>query len=269
MPVNTAANTSDKPREVPYVQTLSNGLRIVEALKDGPQSRAELQQRTGIERSAVYRLLRTLEAHGFVSHSSDGRYRLGLYLWELGAAARGDPDLGLTEASSPLIRQLAEEFGESVHLSVYNAGDTVYIDKAEGSHPIRSYTRLGGRAPAYCVATGKALLAHQPEEEQKRVADGSLERFTDKTITSPRRLMQELAGIRQAGFALNRGEWRSDVGGVAAAIIDVAGDPVAALGFSGPLQRIEERREELISALWSACRRLRAELRWEDHPKRD
>jgi simple sugar transport system ATP-binding protein/ribose transport system ATP-binding protein len=175
-------------------------------------------------------------------------------------------EVGLAEISHPLIRRLAEEHGESVHLSVYGAGDAVYIDKADASDPVRSYTRVGGRAPAYCVATGKALLAHQPEKERQRVADGQLERFTDRTITNRRALLQELAAIRESGVALNHGEWRADVGGVAVPIIDPSGALVAAIGFSGPLPRIEHRRDALTGALLTARERLHTELEWQTHP---
>ena len=71
---------------------------------------------------------------------------------------------------------LVEETGESVHLAIYDSGEVVYIDKREGSQAVRAYSHVGGRAPAHCVATGKALLAFAGEAEWVRIARAGLER---------------------------------------------------------------------------------------------
>jgi IclR family transcriptional regulator, KDG regulon repressor len=128
----------------------------------------------------------------------------------------------------------------------------VHIDKADGSNPVGSYTTLGGRAPAYCVATGKLLLAHSNATVREQVLQGELTRFTPLTLAEAPLLRRELERVRTDGFAVNRGEWRAGVGGVAVPVMSPFNDVVAALGFSGPADRILGRMEELILALREA-----------------
>ncbi len=239
-----------------YLQTLGRGLDVLEALRDRPLSIAELAEQVRFERSAVYRVVRTLETHGFlVRDDRSGMCRLGLKVWELGL--RTDPVAEVRVAARPYVQGLVERFGETSVLAVYDAGEVLYIDRIEGTHPIGSSTQLGGRAPAHCVASGKALLAWQPTAEVERFLANGLERHTDHTITDPTALRVELEGIRHTGVAVNIGEWRADVGGVAAAIVTDGGAPIAALGLSGPADRLRDQVPEVSAALREAIGELR------------
>jgi DNA-binding IclR family transcriptional regulator len=135
------------------------------------------------------------------------------------------------------LESLASRTSETVHLSVLDETEVLYIDKIDSPQPVRAYSRLGGRAPAYCVATGKALLAYAPDSVVDKL-DGKLERHTPRTITKFDELKRELARVREQGYALNRGEWRESVCGLAAPIFSANGRTVAAVGISGPLERL-------------------------------
>lgn len=236
-----------------YLQTLGRGLDVLTHLSGGPLTLREIGDRLGVNRSSAYRLVQTLVIHGMVAKDSGGHgaIRLTPRLWELGVRVVGPAEI--RSAAGREVRALSEKYGETVHLATYHRGDVVYIDKADGWHPIGSYTQLGGRAPAYCVATGKTLLAHQPASEIERILAGHLEGFTPLTVTSPEELQRELDEVKKQGFALNRGEWRLGVAGVAVPLPDLTGATVAALGFSGPVDRITERRDELLEALQQAA----------------
>ncbi len=239
----------------PYAQTLGRGIEMLILLADGPRSSRDLGEQLGLNRSTSYRLVQTLVHHGLVQRSSDGAtYALTPRLWELGVRAIGPSEIRV--AAGRAVRELCEKYGETVHLAIYDQGEVVYIDKADAWQPIGSYTRLGGRAPSYCVATGKALLAHQPEREIERCLEIGLERFTSHTLTDPDELRLALARIRRDGHAINHGEWRQDVAGLAVPLFDAVGTPVAALGFSGPAARLLERSVELLEALRHAVREI-------------
>jgi len=124
----------------------------------------------------------------------------------------------------------------------------IYLDKIESSEPVRAYTTVGGRAPAYAVATGKALLAWQRPELIEAVATG-LKRHTATTLADRVLLGLELARIREQGFAVNLGEWRESVGGIAAPIRSADGRVDAAIGISGPRQRITPERIATFATL--------------------
>lgn len=235
--------------------TLVNGIRIVELLAARPATVREMADALGMANQTTYRLVRTLISVGWVCReSARDRYRLTASVWALGTLSYEQTELRDIVADS--VVRLAADLGETVHLSTYEAGRVIYIDKADGSQPIRSYTRLGGQAPAYCVATGKALLAHQPVAEQARVLGGELVAHSPRTITDPGALAAELDQVRHQGFAVNRGEWRAEVGGVAVALRSPRGDVPAALGFSGPVDRILARQDELVTALDDELQRI-------------
>jgi DNA-binding IclR family transcriptional regulator len=217
--------------------TVLKTLRVIEALgeSDKPRGITELSRELKLTKSNVHRLIETLAASGYVYRREGGRYELTLKLWELGMTVVSRLDL--KEVAAPHLRELAARTAETVHLSVFDDGSVVYIEKIESSHPVRAYSRVGGRAPAYCVATGKALLAYQPPELINRIAR-TLIRFTRRTITNPEGFVRELERIKRDGYAVNQGEWRDSVCGVAAPIWDGSGVVVAAVGISGPVQRL-------------------------------
>jgi DNA-binding IclR family transcriptional regulator len=123
---------------------------------------------------------------------------------------------------------------------VLDGDEVIYIDKVDSSEPIQAYSHVGGRAPAHCVATGKALLSCRSNAFLNDLAT-RLKPYSEHTITDPARFLAEMEQIRKQGFALNLGEWREGVWGVAALIRDARGEVAGAVGISGPSFRIKER----------------------------
>jgi len=222
--------------------TLLKGLAVLEALAASrePRGVTELAHELGLLKSNVHRLLQTLAARGYVrKDAASGRYECTLRIWELGALVAGRLDV--RRVARPHAAALAERTAETVHVSVLDGTEVLYIDKVESPHPVRAYSQVGGRAPAYCVATGKALLAHAPDEVVAGLG-GELGRYTPRTITDPEALRKELRRVREVGYAVNRGEWREAVGGLAAPVFDVSRAAVAAIGLSGPTDRLNPSR---------------------------
>jgi DNA-binding IclR family transcriptional regulator len=223
-------------------KTLLKGLRLIEALarSDGPRGVTDLAKQLSLTKSNIHRLLKTLQSRDYLRQvESTGNYDLSLKLWELGSLVLSRLDIKNIAASH--LEKLADHSRETVHLSILDDREVVYIDKIDSPEPVRAYSRLGGRAPAYCVATGKALLAFAPETTINSIIR-SLIPFTPRTIRTETAFRAELDKIRVAGWAINRGEWRPTVGGVAAPIRDASGAVIAAVGISGPLERLKPSR---------------------------
>lgn len=235
-------------------KTLLKGLSMLEMLVESSgevRSVEDVAAMTGLSRSNAHRTLQTLISAGYVEKSlSMGGYRSTLKMFELGA--RQMQSLDVRKLAHPFISQLAKESGETAHLSVLDGLDVIYIDKVDSLQPIRAYSRIGGRGPAYAVATGKALLAAQGEKYLEAYKN-TLERFTPQTIDDFEALKIELAKIRRIGYAVNRGEWREGVGGVAAVIYDGFDAPVAAIGLSGPLDRLSVVRMKDLAPKVLGC----------------
>lgn len=221
-------------------QTVSKALKLLEALAvhTQPQGVTDLANELGLVKSNVHRLLKVLEEHHFVRQDRIGDgYECTLKLWELGSLVADRIDV--RQIASPFMVSLAEQTLETVHLSVLDGSDVLYINKIDSAHPVRAYTRIGGRAPAYCVATGKALLAFESPDTVDQMGR-ALTTYTDSTITDISALKKELACVRRLGYAINHGEWRETVTGLAAPIFTARSRPIAALGISGPIDRLRD-----------------------------
>ena len=213
------------------------GLRLIEALacSESPRGVTELALELQMTKSNVHRLLGTLQAQGYVRQTGAlAAYELTPRIWEFGCRVMSRFDLA--QFGRPAMQWLAECTKETVHLSILDGLDVVYLDKIESAHSVRAYTRVGGRAPAWCVATGKAMLAFAPPELLEGI-EPRLHAYTPHSIIRMDELHEALAGVCRAGHAVNRGEWRADVFGLAAPVFNVSGQVVGAIGISGPAQR--------------------------------
>ncbi|WP_329206923.1 helix-turn-helix domain-containing protein [Streptomyces sp. NBC_01696] len=172
----------------------------------------DIAARTGLPAPTALRLVRELVAWGGLERGADGRYRLGLRLRVLGAAA--PCPRGLLDAALPALRALGARTGGHADLAVLSA------PSAEGVLCLVS----GERPPAHATAYGKVLMAGPPEE---------LPRHTRHTVVSPGLLAGQLARVREAGLAVCAEEFRLGEVSVAAPVRGPSGT-VAALGVTVP-----------------------------------
>jgi DNA-binding IclR family transcriptional regulator len=235
-------------------RTVAKALGILEfvGLK-GRSSLAEISRQTRLPKSTLHRLIKTLINEGFVQRTVHGQYCGTVKLWRIGANAV-DYD-SIRQQALPILQRLVEETSETAHYAVYEGGSGVYLEKVDGTHPIRSYTAVGGRSPAYASATGKAILAWRDEREIAEIGR-TAQRLTAATHVGAKELCRHAAEIRTAGFSVNRGEWRDDVWGIAAPIFGPTGDVLASVGISGPSDRIKRAMPELTVAVRKAAKAL-------------
>ena len=231
-------------------KTLLKGLSVLEALAEmngAARSIDEVAEIVGLTRSNTHRTLQTLMHAGYVMKDPVfGGYRSSLKMFKLGAAQLNRLDV--RKLAPPYMERLAKATGDTIHLSILEGLDVIYIDKIDSLQPVRAYSMVGGRAPAYAVATGKALLAAHGAEYVDRYSN-LLVRHTSATIVELPALKMELAKIRKAGYAVNRGEWREGVGGMASVVFDGFERPVAGIGISGPLDRFAGGRVKELAPL--------------------
>ncbi|MBW0116621.1 IclR family transcriptional regulator, partial [Pseudonocardia abyssalis] len=151
----------------------------------------EIGRRAGLPLSTAHRLVGELTQWGALERGADGRYRIGLRLWEVGALA--PRSVGLREAAMPFLADLHEVTGENVQLAVLDGTEVVYVDRISGRAAVNVITRVGGRLPLHATGVGLVLLAHAPPELQEQVLAAPLRRYTDRTICSPTELRRVLA----------------------------------------------------------------------------
>ncbi|HUC61715.1 MAG TPA: IclR family transcriptional regulator [Alphaproteobacteria bacterium] len=242
-------------------KTIAKAIRLIETLarEPPPHGVSELARALGLNKTTVHRLLNGLARLGYVKQGDRaGTYELTMKLWEIGTHILAQRDV--SRIATGILRELAGQTGETVHLAIPDGQDVVYIDKADGAHPLRIFTPIGGRVPLYCGSTGKCVLAFQAPAFIDSVGR-NLKAFTPRTITAPARLLRELETVRQQGYAINVGEWRIGISGVAAPIRDRVGTVVASVGASGPSNRLPVSALRAMSPLVIAsAARISAEL---------
>jgi DNA-binding IclR family transcriptional regulator len=235
--------------------TLAKGLAVLDWLaRQQRDCRAtEVAQAFGLARSNAHRTLQTLVECGWATQdAATSSYRAGLRLFELGALVSQATDI--TARERPQLAALARATGETIHLATLDGAEIVYLDKFDSPLPVAAYSRIGGRAPAYCVASGKALLAAaQLDAAGLRERLGTLVAHTPNTITDFARLEAEMQRVRAAGCAENREEWRLGVCGLGAVLRDARGDAVAAVGMSVPSIRFARSQARQFSAAIIDC----------------
>lgn len=221
-------------------KTVVKAIRVLESLALSPQPRplGEIAAACEMTKSNAHRLLQTLSELHYVRQVPESRsYEATLRLWEMGM--RVFERFDIRGIASPILRGLQERTGESVHLSIFDNGDAVYIDRIDSQQAVRAYIRIGDRVPAYCTATGRAMLACLGETEVA-AASRDMRAHTELTVTTPEALAAALSEVRKKGYALTRGEWRKGVVGVAAPIRSQSGMVIAGVGVAGPAERMTD-----------------------------
>ena len=222
-------------------KTVVKALQVLEALalSDRPRGVTDLARELQLSKSNVYRLLETLRESSYVERVHGGKaFEATLKLWRLGA--RVTARLDVKAAAPPFLLELRDKTKETARLTVLQGDQGIVIEQVETQHPLRVQTPIGGVLLLYCSATGKAMLAFQPVEVIERIAS-SMEKYTPATASARQDLLDELEQIRRDGFALNRGERIESVCGVAAPVRDRSGTVTAAIGISGPAERLSVR----------------------------
>ena len=224
--------------------TLVKGLRILEALSlsNEPLGVSTLSETLGIGRSNTHRLLKTLSATGYVSQEpGTRRYLATLKTWEQGSLIVERSRL--RRAAQPVLRRLHEETGEVVYLSVLHGGEILYVLKIDPVDHLATTARAGQRVPAIFTASGKVLLASQPDPG--RLIDEVAARIPSFDPGRKQALLKEIEEIQAEGFAYSVSGWTAHANSVAVVVPNASLPPVAAIGLAtlgGELPRRQQRR---------------------------
>ncbi len=240
----------DTPNEANLSQTVLKALDILESVADAdrPLSAAKVAKRCKLSRPTAYRLLSTLAARGYVTHVEGSAYRLGTQALSLSKKVLDSLDL--PELAKPHMRQLSDVANETVHLSILDNTEILYIARAESSQSVRMASTIGTRNKLHCTAMGKAILAFLPASDQAKLIEQlKLTGCTAAAITDRATLVEELANVRAQKFAIDDEESEDGVRCVGAPIYDHTGRVFAAISVSGPAYRLSVARLNALSSL--------------------
>jgi DNA-binding IclR family transcriptional regulator len=239
-----ALHSSDSvANEQYYLRSIGRALEVLDCF-DGkaPLALKEIGISTGLPESTLFRVLLTLEKHGYLKQAVDGTYQLASKLrfgWLIEQANV------LRDKVRPELERLTRRFNETVSMA-YLYDDRIHVlDSIETFHEIRISNRIGRVLPPHCSAMGKAITAYQDRALAEQIVEVyGLSRRTDFTITDRALLFDEFAQIRSTGIACDRQE--SILGGIcySAALRPAEGPVVAAISLSTPVVRMTPQRDE-------------------------
>lgn len=176
-----------------------------------PRSLTDIAEETGLPLSTAHRLLRELEEWDALQRDEQGRYQIGIRLWELGQHAGRQ----VRDIARPLLQDLYSLTQETVHIAIREQTDALYIDRIYGTRRVPQASRVGGRLPLHATAVGKVLLAFEEEWVREAVLSQRLEGRTSETLVDPDRLRTELAIVRERGYATTHDEVRMGTASIA------------------------------------------------------
>ena len=201
----------------------------------------QISELVGINKSTVHRLLATLVGKRFLERDpTTGVYRPGIRLIQMAFLTMEHNDL--RRLAAPYLHNLCEQHHENVNLSVLDDTDVVYVDVIESSQRVKLAASPGQRLPAFCTASGKAILAFVPEENVKRILERGMPRYTQNTILSREAFFENMRHAQEQGFALSEQEFEEGINAIAAPIFNNKSKPIASVSIAGPAYRLTRER---------------------------
>lgn len=227
-----------KTRSVP---ALERGLLILEYLAQSRRgvTLSQLTRKLQLPRSTGHALLLTYERTGYVQRcEKTGRYCLGLRLQALANQALWG--ISLRSQAAPLLHQLMQETGLTVHLAVMEDGDVILIDRIEAPGAPQLATWVGKRMGLHCTALGKVLIAELPESVlDELIRKHGMVRHNENTIASRRMLRLSCENVQRLGYATDDEEEEIGVRCIGAPVRNISGEIIAAISISGTKAQLE------------------------------
>ena len=237
--------TAIKTQTVP---ALDRALSILEILA---RSRAgltlpELVQQSKLPRSSVHYLLVTLERRGYVQRNErTSRYMFGMNLVQLSNMAISG--LSLRQQATPYLHHLMRRTQMTVHMAILKDNEAVLIAKCDPPQRVRVATWIGKRMDVHCTGLGKALIAYLAEPELERIIrEHGLPRHNENTISTPKKLREELAKVVRLRCALDDEEDEIGLRCIGVPVLNPAGRAIAAVSIAGPAGELNDSRFDLL-----------------------
>lgn len=231
------------------VRSVARAVDVLSLFDDEHPSRPlrDVVRQTGLPKTTVVRLLSTLESLGLVAQAAESTYTVGPVflrwvkladsIWDVSAEARA------------VMSRLVDECGETVNVYIRRDLTRVCIAQVEGTRTVRSVVEVGVPYALSAGAAAQVLLGDAPGDV--------LRALTNDSPTSLDSLAREVAGVREAGFAVTHGQRELGASAVASPIVSHDGRILAALSASGPTSRFTaDRVGAYVDAVTSAAREI-------------
>jgi len=164
----------------------------------------------------------------------------------------------LRRLAAPFLHSLSEQYRENVNLTVLDNTDVIYVDVIESPQRVKLAAEKGQRLPAFCTASGKAILAFLPEERLEHILKNGMPKYTPNTITALEAYYKDMKLTRERGYAISEQEFEEGINALAAPICS---QPIASVSIAGPAYRLtRERMIEMAPDLMATVLKIAREV---------
>lgn len=251
---------------MPIIQSVERALRIMDLFDERARelSITEISKRMSLHKSTVHSLLKTLQEQRYIAQNEEnGKYRLGLKLFERGNMVLGDLDL--RKVARKHLEKLSATTNLTVHLVILDGQEGIYIDKVEGSGVTVLYSRIGRRVPVHTSAVGKSLISTKTDAELDQFLENyQYTKQTAKSISKKEELLEEIDNVRLAGYSVDNEENEPGIFCLAVPIKDYSSKVIAGISMSMPAAKVtDEIREQYVGLLKECSTSISQELGYE------
>lgn len=231
------------------MSTVGKALSLLDLLSQLDQDigLTEVAHRGALDKATARRLLVELEKYGFVEQDAQTRkYRLGSAPVRLARIREARyPFIGV---AAPFVKALAEEAGETVHLSEFSGGrlSSVHVEDAPQAH--RVIVKLGTILPFHATASGLAFLAFCSPADIDAALAKPLPRFSRHTVTDADEVRAALKDVAQRGFSISQQGLEEGVISAAAPVLSPQGRPIGTVAIAAPVLRANQTRMQELGA---------------------
>lgn len=196
----------------------------------------EISKKVGLANTTVFRILQTMERRGYVFKNSNGTYQLGLAILGLNQILL--KNLQLRDQAYPIMLALRDAAQETVNLFILRNKRRICIESVDGPYQLNYRARIGDVLPLHLGASGKAILANQPDRFIQEYLDELTELSQGKQTLDHQGFRVQMEKIRTQGFAYSNGEREIGLASISAPIRNHENIAIAAITVSGPEVRI-------------------------------
>lgn len=228
------------------VKSSARAVQILEILAESNTSLnlSNISRVSGIPKSSLHGILRTLTDRGWVTYSEgNNSYSVGLKSLKVGARFL-ETDV-LANQALPLMSNFRDKLGETINLGRFDGYNIIYLSSFESSKNLRKYPRIGRSLPAYAASLGKVILAHRNFEDIRQIYKEPFVKLTNKTVANLDELEIEIAKTVSQGYAVEHEQ--SAIGFSCIAVsINNQFPPIDSISVSMPKLELTKKKIDLI-----------------------
>ena len=242
------------------VNSISRAASILRCISGGTSRITQIASKTGLSNGTVHRLMKTLQAEGFIEQDPlTLKYALGPLLIAL-AINPMVTHAHLVACAIEEMESLRRTTGETIGLVIRAGLQRLHLEELPSKHALKYTMGKGFVAPLHLAASSKALLAEMPYEHRKKLLNLIEEKkLGANSGFNKTDLLKEVSLVEKNGYATSFGEFISGVGSIAVPVKGYA-VPVAMCIF-GPLERFDlKKMKKVLPNLKKVSKRITKKL---------